>query len=214
MSRTNHYRVHGISKWWLRRATWPGANITGATVEVAACEGSSTHLENLFNMRPLGVVSKKFMGDRKIAWAILSCNLREACTHALACVPVRLATAEPNVDAGRSMQLDESSSAQYAPRSSRISRGSACSTPPSRQSQRRTQSIHPSTLLRWGCRRCVRWSSTGKSVNFVNKRQIERPYLAPVLQPPRTTFHRRSISVPVQRAYAMHASAHRACLSS
>ncbi len=30
-------------------------------------------------MRPLGVVSKKIIGERKIANAILSCNLREAC---------------------------------------------------------------------------------------------------------------------------------------
>ena len=38
----------------------------------------STYLENLFKMRPLGVVSKKFIGDRKMACAILSCSLREA----------------------------------------------------------------------------------------------------------------------------------------
>lgn len=37
-----------------------------------------TYLENRFNMRPLGVVSKKVIGDRKMANAILSCNLREA----------------------------------------------------------------------------------------------------------------------------------------
>jgi hypothetical protein len=29
-------------------------------------------------MRPLGVVSKKLIGLRKIAYAILSCSLREA----------------------------------------------------------------------------------------------------------------------------------------
>lgn len=38
-----------------------------------------TNLENLFRIRPLGVVSKKLIGDRKIANAILSCNFREAC---------------------------------------------------------------------------------------------------------------------------------------
>lgn len=38
-----------------------------------------TYLEKRFSMRPLGVVSKKTIGDRKMANAILSCNLREAC---------------------------------------------------------------------------------------------------------------------------------------
>jgi hypothetical protein len=47
-------------------------------------------------MRPLGVVSKKTMGDRKIANAILSCNLREACrlhtnvSHHRSALPARL----------------------------------------------------------------------------------------------------------------------------
>lgn len=39
----------------------------------------STYLENRFRMRPLGVVSKNVMGERMMACAILSCNLREAC---------------------------------------------------------------------------------------------------------------------------------------
>lgn len=39
----------------------------------------STYLENLFRMRPLGVVSKNDIGERKMACAILSCSLREAC---------------------------------------------------------------------------------------------------------------------------------------
>lgn len=43
-------------------------------------------------MRPLGVVSKKVMGDRKMANAILSCNLREAC----------VATADSRLASGRS----------------------------------------------------------------------------------------------------------------
>lgn len=30
-------------------------------------------------MRPLGVVSKKLIGERKMAYAILSCNFRDAC---------------------------------------------------------------------------------------------------------------------------------------
>ena len=38
-----------------------------------------TYLENLFKMRPLGVVSKKFIGDLNMANAIRSCNFREAC---------------------------------------------------------------------------------------------------------------------------------------
>ena len=38
------------------------------------------YLENRFNMRPEGVVSKKLMGDLKIAYAIRSWSLREACS--------------------------------------------------------------------------------------------------------------------------------------
>jgi hypothetical protein len=39
-----------------------------------------THLENLFNIRPAGVTSKKDIGDLKIAVAILSCSFRDAYT--------------------------------------------------------------------------------------------------------------------------------------
>lgn len=41
---------------------------------------SVTYLENLFNMRPVGVTSKKDMGDLNIAVAIRSCNFRDAYT--------------------------------------------------------------------------------------------------------------------------------------
>jgi hypothetical protein len=37
-----------------------------------------TYLENLFKIRPAGVVSKKLIGDRKIAYAMRSCSFREA----------------------------------------------------------------------------------------------------------------------------------------
>lgn len=37
-------------------------------------------------MRPAGVVSKKLIGDLKIAKAILSCNLRDACERDVSCV--------------------------------------------------------------------------------------------------------------------------------
>ena len=40
-----------------------------------------TYLEKRFRMRPLGVVSKKVMGDRKMACDIRSCSLRDAYTH-------------------------------------------------------------------------------------------------------------------------------------
>lgn len=40
-----------------------------------------TYLENRFKMRPLGVVSKKLIGLRKMAYAILSCSFREAYDH-------------------------------------------------------------------------------------------------------------------------------------
>lgn len=36
------------------------------------------YLENRFRILPVGVVSKKLMGDLKIACAILSCSFREA----------------------------------------------------------------------------------------------------------------------------------------
>ena len=36
------------------------------------------YLENRLRIRPLGVVSKKLIGLRKIAYAILSCSFREA----------------------------------------------------------------------------------------------------------------------------------------
>jgi len=39
----------------------------------------STYLENRLRMRPAGVVSKKLIGERKMANAIRSCNLRLAC---------------------------------------------------------------------------------------------------------------------------------------
>lgn len=42
--------------------------------------GRWTYLEKRLSMRPAGVVSKKFMGDRKMANAILSCNFRDAYT--------------------------------------------------------------------------------------------------------------------------------------
>jgi hypothetical protein len=37
-----------------------------------------TYLENRLSMRPAGVVSKKLIGERKIAKAIRSCNFRLA----------------------------------------------------------------------------------------------------------------------------------------
>ena len=70
-------------------ATWPKPPraTAGSSYPVKAKEGSwrgratDTHLENLFRMRPAGVTSKKDMGDLKIAVAILSCNLRDACAN-------------------------------------------------------------------------------------------------------------------------------------
>jgi hypothetical protein len=40
---------------------------------------TKTYLENRFRMRPAGVVSKKLIGERKIAKAIRSCSFRLAC---------------------------------------------------------------------------------------------------------------------------------------
>ena len=39
------------------------------------------YLVNLFKIRPAGVVSKKIIGDLKMARAIRSCSLRDACGH-------------------------------------------------------------------------------------------------------------------------------------
>jgi hypothetical protein len=41
-------------------------------------ESAPTCLEKRLRMRPAGVVSKKLIGERNMANAILSCNLREA----------------------------------------------------------------------------------------------------------------------------------------
>jgi len=38
----------------------------------------AAYLENLFKIRPAGVTSKKDIGDRKMAVAILSCSFRDA----------------------------------------------------------------------------------------------------------------------------------------
>ena len=60
---------------------------------------TKAYLEKRFNIRPLGVVSKKLIGDRKIAKAILSCNFREACDprdSALAWILPSLAAAHPS----------------------------------------------------------------------------------------------------------------------
>ena len=40
----------------------------------------ATNLENRLSIRPDGVVSKKVIGDLKMAYAILSCSLRDAYT--------------------------------------------------------------------------------------------------------------------------------------
>lgn len=44
----------------------------------AARGGEETNLEKRLRMRPAGVVSKKLIGDRKMAKAILSWSLRDA----------------------------------------------------------------------------------------------------------------------------------------
>lgn len=68
-------------------ASWCNGTHAGVRTEEHICarvialkSARLAYLENLFRMRPLGVVSKKLMGDRKMAWAILSCNLRDACS--------------------------------------------------------------------------------------------------------------------------------------
>jgi hypothetical protein len=43
------------------------------------CGAGKANLENRLRMRPAGVVSKKLIGLRKIAIAILSCSFRDAC---------------------------------------------------------------------------------------------------------------------------------------
>lgn len=45
---------------------------------MAGTEERETNLEKRLRILPEGVVSKKFMGDLNIAYAILSCNLRDA----------------------------------------------------------------------------------------------------------------------------------------
>ena len=53
-----------------------------ALSRISCGNGQRTNLENRLRIRPAGVVSKKLIGARKMACAILSCNFREACnTH-------------------------------------------------------------------------------------------------------------------------------------
>lgn len=49
-----------------------------ATMLRSATEWSLTYLENLFRIRPVGVVSKKIIGDLNMAKAIRSCSLLNA----------------------------------------------------------------------------------------------------------------------------------------
>lgn len=60
-----------------RAGTW----IAGGIVRAVSGAGALgyTYLEKRFKMRPAGVVSKKLIGDLKMANAILSCSFREAC---------------------------------------------------------------------------------------------------------------------------------------
>lgn len=51
-----------------------------ALPRVSMTEVTVTYLENRFKIRPVGVVSKKLIGLRKIAYAMRSCSFRDACT--------------------------------------------------------------------------------------------------------------------------------------
>lgn len=52
-----------------------------ARSSVRAGRAFDTYLENRLRMRPAGVVSKKLIGERKIANAIRSCNFLLACMY-------------------------------------------------------------------------------------------------------------------------------------
>lgn len=95
-----------------------------------------THLENLFSIRPAGVMSKKDMGDRKIAVAILSCSFLDAYAGPLA-----------------TSYLLGLYRAEHKPRWSRISRGPESGLRSRTQSQYQRQSICQYTCLLQGYRR-------------------------------------------------------------
>lgn len=57
--------------------TWTSSRTT-TNMHRGICLCNSTYLEKRFRIRPVGVVSKKLIGDLKMAKAIRSCNFREA----------------------------------------------------------------------------------------------------------------------------------------
>lgn len=94
-------------------------------------------------IRPAGVISKKDMGDRKIAVAILSCSFLDACYEFVSyiCIPCLISLYK---------RVDK-------PRWSRISTGSASGPRSNQQSQHQRQSRCRCICLRWGC--CRTWYS-------------------------------------------------------
>lgn len=56
-----------------------GADDTARRRSLPIGEEYVTHLEKRLRIRPVGVVSKNDIGDRKMALAIFSCNFRDAC---------------------------------------------------------------------------------------------------------------------------------------
>ena len=57
---------------WINRLSKPTPLVTVYDAKGARLLTMEAYLEKRFNMRPLGVVSKKLIGDRKMAKAILS----------------------------------------------------------------------------------------------------------------------------------------------
>ena len=75
---------------------------------------AETYLENRLRIRPLGVVSKKLIGLRKIAYAILSCSFREAYTASQLTIGSAISAKHPCSLQSRSKRACTGPSCTYA----------------------------------------------------------------------------------------------------
>ena len=110
-----------------------------------------TYLENLFRMRPLGVVSKNVIGDLKMANAIRSCNLRDAYKTPPRCISCDRSVSPTRLPATLIRSFQEKiwygsrKKQMNSPRWNRRSTRSVSGRPPRPQPQYRRRSKFPDT---------------------------------------------------------------------
>ena len=93
---------------------WSGQPFEGAPKPIRGIELQETYLENRLRIRPLGVVSKKLIGLRKIAYAILSCSFREAYTASQLTIGSAISAKHPCSLQSRSKRACTGPSCTYA----------------------------------------------------------------------------------------------------